>query len=369
MAAGAFDVLVVGGGPAGCAAAITMARAGLRVALADRPRALPPGEALAPAGVGLLRELEVWDAFCAGPHTPCHAYRAAWGSSAPTYMDLVRGPYGPAWMLDRAALVSALRTRALACNAIPLHVADRLPIERRDGNWFVGAQLDVLARFIVDASGRAGAVVRRLGIRRVTDGRQIAFVAVLQNERGRDEAPLMVEAVADGWWYSAATSAGETVIAYFTDRDLIDLRAARKSPEFAALLGRTHATAERVARTGAAFTAPVRVVAAHDAFLDTVWGDGWVAAGDASITYDPLSGHGITAALASGRDAGHAVVAKLSGDDAALRRYGVSQSRVRREYRARRAEQYMAETRWSDRPFWARRFAASGEGSSLRASQ
>jgi len=366
MAAGAIDVLVVGGGPAGCAAAITMARAGLRIALADRPRASPPGEALAPAGVGLLRELEVWDAFCAGTHKPCHAYRAAWGSSASTYVDLVRGPYGSAWMLDRAALVSALRTRALACNTIPLHVTGRLPIERHDGSWLVGAQPDVSARFIVDASGRAGAFVRRLGIRRVTDGRQIALVAVLQNARRPDEAPLLVEAAADGWWYSAATSAGEIVIAYFTDRDLIDLRAARKSPEFAALLGRTHATAERVARSGAAFTAPVCVVAAHDAFLDTVWGDGWVAAGDASITYDPLSGHGITAALASGRDAGHAVVAKLSGDDAALRRYAVSQSRIRRAYRARRVEQYMAESRWSDRPFWARRCVAGDDTTMLR---
>jgi flavin-dependent dehydrogenase len=148
-------------------------------------------------------------------------------------------------MLDRAALVSALRTRALAYNAIPLHVAGRIPIERHEGTWLIGAQHDASARFIVDASGRAGAVVRRLGIRRVTDGRQIALVSALQVRRGRDEAPLMVEAVADGWWYSAATSAGETVVAFFTDHDLIDLSASRKSAKFAALLGRTHADPPR----------------------------------------------------------------------------------------------------------------------------
>ena len=352
---------MVGGGPAGCASAITIARTGLRVALADRPRALPLGETLAPAGVGVLRELGVWDAFCARPHRPCYVYRAVWGSAAPTHFDLLRSPHGPAWMIDRAALVTALRMRALACNTTPLHFASRVPIERRDDTWWIGAQPNLTARFIVDASGRAGAVARRMGARNVTDGRQVAFVTALETQGKREEAPLMVEAVADGWWYSAVTPVGDVVLAFFTDRDLIDLRSARERSGFATLLERAQATAERVARIGAIFAGPVRVAAAHDSALDTVWGDGWVAAGDASTTYDPLSGHGITAALTSGRDAGHAVVAALSDDDTALQRYGASQSRVRREYRSRRMERYMAEGRWPDRPFWARRTVPQGE--------
>jgi flavin-dependent dehydrogenase len=361
LPANAVDVLVVGGGPAGCAAAIAVAGAGFRVALVDRPRVSPLGEALAPAGTAVLRELGVWDAFRAGPHTPCHAYRAVWGAAAPTHFDLLRNPHGPAWMIDRAALVAALRMRALACGATPLHFAGRVAVERRDGGWRIGAHANLTARFIIDASGRAGAVARRMGARHVREGRQVAFVAALQTQGKRDDAPLMVEAVADGWWYSAATSAGDIVLAFFTDRDLIDLRAARERSGLAALLERTQATAERVARSGAGLAGPVRVAAAHDTALDAIWGDGWVAAGDASITYDPLSGHGITAALASGRDAGRAVAAALSGDGAALPRYAASQSRVRREYRSRRMNQYMAEDRWRDRPFWARRTVPQGE--------
>lgn len=360
MPADAVDVLVVGGGPAGCAAAIAIAGAGLRVALADRPRILPLGETLAPTGVAVLRELGVWDAFRAGPHTPCYAYRAVWGAEAPTHFDLLRNPHGPAWMVDRAALVTALRMRALACGAIPLHFANRIPFERRDGAWWIGAHPNLTARFIVDASGRAGVVARRMGARHVADGRQVALVATLQTPGKRDDVPLMVEAVADGWWYSAATPAGDMVLAFFTDRDLIDLRCARERPGFAALLARTQATAERVARIGASLAGPVLVAAAHDTALDTIWGDGWIAAGDASIAYDPLSGHGITAALASGRDTGRAVAAALSGDGAALPRYAASQSRVRREYRSRRIDQYMAEGRWRDRPFWARRTLPQG---------
>lgn len=352
---------MVGGGPAGCAAAIAVAGAGCRVALVDRSRISPVGEALAPAGVTVLRELGVWDAFRAGPHTPCYGYRAIWGSPAPTQFDLLRNPHGPAWMIDRTALVAALRMRALACGATPLHLPGRVAVERRDGAWWIGAHANITARFIIDASGRAGAVARRMGARHVREGRQVAFVAPLQTQGKPDDAPLMVEAVADGWWYSAATSARDIVLAFFTDRDLIDLRAAGDRSGFAALLGRTQATAERVARSGAGLAGPVRVAAAHDTALDAMWGDGWVAAGDASITYDPLSGHGITAALASGRDAGRAVAAALSGDSAGLPRYAAFQSRVRREYRSRRINQYMTEDRWRDRPFWARRTVPEGE--------
>src|SRR5579872_5620772 len=56
-----FDVLVMGAGPAGCAAAIRSARAGLKVALIERsefPRDLP-GEALLPETEGLFRKLGV----------------------------------------------------------------------------------------------------------------------------------------------------------------------------------------------------------------------------------------------------------------------------------------------------------------------
>lgn len=363
MAEAQVDVLVIGGGPAGCAAAITLSERGLRVALCDRARpTYRYGEALAPAGATLLRRLGAWDRFRSGPHAPCYAYHALWGTTVPTRFDLLRSPGGPAWMIDRPSLVGALRERAASLGVTLLPRAGKATVAREATIWRVELEAErtsLLARWIIDASGRSGIVARKTGGRQAVSGKQVALIATLARGCESCSAPVLVEAVADGWWYSAMTPSGNVVLTYFTDRDLVDMRSAHETPGFLALLSQARATAERVAGIDSAMVGPVRVAAAHDSAINPVWGEGWVAAGDAALAYDPLSGHGITASLASGRDAGLAIAATLAGDTAALPKYAELLSRVHRQYRLRRLQQYAAERRWVERPYWARRTAAS----------
>ena len=62
MGEGRFDVLVVGGGPAGSIAALVLARGGARVAIVDKvrfPRDKACGDLVGPRGVQLLDDLGV----------------------------------------------------------------------------------------------------------------------------------------------------------------------------------------------------------------------------------------------------------------------------------------------------------------------
>jgi 2-polyprenyl-6-methoxyphenol hydroxylase-like FAD-dependent oxidoreductase len=97
------------------------------------------------------------------------------------------------------------------------------------------------------------------------------------------------------------------------------------------------------------------VVPAGTSRLTTFGGPGWLAAGDAAMTFDPLSSQGILMAMISGMEAGAAAVSAISGDTTGGGQYCRRQTARLEAYLAQRAQYYAAEQRWRDRIFWRRR--------------
>src|SRR4051812_38175072 len=98
-----MDVGIVGGGVAGCAAAIALARAGCSVVVFERTDYATAriGETLPPRARVLLEQLGVWTAFAADGHLPASGLLAAWGSGDLHETQFLFNPYGSGWHLDR----------------------------------------------------------------------------------------------------------------------------------------------------------------------------------------------------------------------------------------------------------------------------
>ncbi len=353
------DVVVLGAGPAGLSASIGLAGRGLRVALvtlasgdADRV-----GESLSPAAVPLLRALGVWDVFVADDHSPCFGNASAWGSGELRHHDFLRDPRGHAWHIDRRRFERRLAERAGAVAVASVSVAHAPRCEWTGGRWRVrtGDSRDPTeARFLLDATGRSAWLGRRCGALRIAGDAQVAAVAFLET-RGPPikDTTSLVEAVERGWWYSAALPDGRLVAAFMTDHDLLPPGATIPEVWRSLLDGAAH-TARRLAEGGYLAASPPRVVAASGGRLEPMAGPGWAAVGDAAMCYDPLASHGLTLALAGGRDAAEAVSAHLHDEVGAIDRYTRRLRAAFADYAAMRLDVYRAERRWPDAPYWRR---------------
>src|SRR5205085_10968020 len=107
------DLAVIGGGPAGTAAAITASLAGLRSVIVERCAGTPfrIGEALPPDARRLLDNLGTLPRFEADGHLPSHGTESTWGAENLAGNDFIRNPYGHGWHLDRVRFDASLRDR------------------------------------------------------------------------------------------------------------------------------------------------------------------------------------------------------------------------------------------------------------------
>ncbi len=326
-----LDVAIVGGGPAGCALALAL-DPGLSVVVIDPgegPSAGGVGETLTPGARSLLERLGVWSAFLAQQHLPAYGTAACWGSAQVEDHPFLFHPVGCGWQLDRARFDGLLRER------VPLVVGRASLGAKRS---LVVGELELRPRMVVDASGRAMTIARARGAERVAWDRGVARFARHSGADSSGDTTTLIEAVRDGWWYSARVPGGDLIAASISD------------PEQPASLGPE--TARRLAGTTAIgrWQCSARAQAAT-----RVHGEDWLAVGDAALAADPLSSQGIVQALAMGIAAADAIRLNFAGDTSALARYAESIAGLRRQFLGMRRDTYRRELRFADAPFWRSR--------------
>jgi flavin-dependent dehydrogenase len=141
---------------------------------------------------------------------------------------------------------------------------------------------------------------------------------------------------------------------YLTDGDLLHIPRIRTSTGRDELLTMTRHMKDIARHYDSDWLGPV-VVNASTSRLSAVTGDGWIAAGDASAAFDPLSSQGLISAMASGRAAADAILTYRQGDKEAMARYGVAVNAIYDRYLSQRVGYYRVERRWLAAPFWRRR--------------
>lgn len=356
-----FDVAVIGGGPAGCAAAIALGERGFSIALVEKTQYshIRIGETLPPAARIPLTRLGVWQRFLEDEHAPSPANISAWGEDQLSESHFIFNPYGNGWHLDRARFDAMLSQAAENAGAHIWKTTRAKDWRIEQGAWRIQLEdsVDICARLVVDATGRAGSFSRSMGAIRQESDRLIGLVILLDSppasDSGRDNRTL-VETVEQGWWYSSFLPNDHAIIAFMTDRDLAPASSRDTAEFWYQQLAKTKFTRERF-DVQSVEELNVVTLSACSYLGNPIFGNNWLAAGDAAFAFDPLSSRGICNALESGMRAAESIAEYLCGMTGAFCEYSDWALYRYKRFLPKRHWYYNQERRWSSSEFWKRR--------------
>lgn len=341
------DVLVLGCGPAGAAAAIGLARLGYRVTAAGEPRRFRAVEGISERVLAGLRSAG-FETALAAVHEPS-ARSAVWNGvsgSANTERLVDRERFDLALLEDLAR--SGVRTVAARVARCGRDSGGYLAVlEKSDG------PRELRARFLVEARGRAAPLDRS----RVRGAETVSLLQVWRG--GPAPSASAVESFDDGWAWMARLPQGERWLQLTLDAATAALPPKHALADWCAQRLRALDASAPFLRD-AAPAGELQARASTPVLAGEVTGDDWIRIGDAAMAVDPLSGNGIFQALSSALQAPAVVNTLLHRPQSGELAKSFYRARVEGLfYRFARIGRdfYAQESRWRDRPFWSARRA------------
>lgn len=298
-----FDILVIGAGPAGCATAISCARAGWHVGIIERaefPRD-KPGETLHPGIEPLLQQLGVAAAVNAAGFRRHSGYWLQ-RNRAPVHFESYGRDANGVWLgyqAERSILDSLLLQEAQKAGATVLQSCQALRTLQAPNGRVTGVltSLGLLtARIIVDASGPQHWLARQLNLPIVYHSPPMrVHYGYLHQKQNEDAAPRF-EIGPAGWRWTAPVS--NCRLAWVTLSHNTEAR-----PSLSNCMG-----ADFDLSNATPIGVPVRGQEVTWRVVSQAAGSGYILAGDAVGLLDPAAGRGVLKALMSG-----IMVARVAG--------------------------------------------------------
>ena len=328
-----FDVIVIGGGPAGASSAYTLAGQGHSVLLLEK--AQPPrfhiGESLLPYGTAVFEQMGILEDIENGPFVLKPGAEVAEADG-----DSFRARFSglPDWQKNYAFQVERARF-----DDVLLHLAERSGVRllqraevKRvvfEGERAVGVvyrhhrrSFEARASFVVDASGRAGVIARHFKLRKMN--RRLNNVAVFQHfkdvKKGvncSDDGFILVTSHDDGWVWCIPIGPDTLSVGAVMPAKL--LKGGDREELFEQHLGRAANIAAAVEGATPLFDV-LKVESDFCYHSERLSGPGFFVVGDAGCFVDPLFSGGVLLGMVSGRKAAEAIDSIFEGADEEMAR-------------------------------------------------
>ncbi|KZN40868.1 FAD-dependent monooxygenase [Pseudoalteromonas luteoviolacea] len=348
-----YDCLIVGGGIAGTVTAKQLVEKGYKIALIDdfATSQLRLAESLPASIEPMLQRLGLFDLINSPPHLKHSGMVSAWGTHILQAAPLVAHHHG--WKVDKSVLVRQIKSQLPSQCVISGKVKE---VSDREGGWscivrsyVAGTDIEVRARFILDASGRQGYLPRILNLHRHTFDKLSAFVAnVVVQAPSKAQPSVVVESYRHGWTLVSKINDKESMIAIFCNQNTPDFSKLKHAKNWHNIANQTHWFRKVLPNN----TFEVKVLNASSHIVSQLSGNNWLLVGDAAMSFDPLSSHGMTTAIYMAEKAANAIDGLFKGDKKSLNLYSKTMTDIYNSYLNELLGYYRREKRYLDSKFW-----------------
>lgn len=331
-----FDVIIVGGGPAGSTAAMYLTKAGKNVALVDKalfPRDKTCGDAQGRRAANIMKELGIYDEYEKLPGQKIYGITLSSPNGTQVHLDVAdrNGP-APGYVHKRMVYDNFLYQNAIRMGAKQklMQVKDVI-VEDGFAKGVIGTTpngetQELRAKLVLGADGALSVVARKFGLADNPSGHNISALRIYyKNVKGitdRIEIHLVKDLIPGYFWIfplpGGEANVGLGMIISDMQEKKINLKEAVLNEIKTNPLFKDRFAEAQAMEDVKGWTLPV---ASH---RRKSYGNGFMLLGDAASLIDPLSGEGVGNAMISGKLAAQVslmALEKTKFDEKVLKKY------------------------------------------------
>ncbi|WDD97052.1 lysine-epsilon-oxidase maturase LodB [Thalassomonas actiniarum] len=365
------DVIIVGAGPAGAAAALTLLTySDLKVTLVEQAdlNDVRVAEHVGSDIFDLLGYLKITkSAFPEDTFLPCYNQTSYWGGDEPVSVQELFNIDNKAFRLDREKFDFVLLGYVAARGGL-VYSRTRCTgfAQGADHSWQLNlknrsqGRFKLNGRYLIDACGRKADVCRQVGVLSARHDKLMGVGAFFHFDKSRKtKQEQVMESHELGWWYCARLPDQRQVVAFFSDADIIGQHRLNQPENWQQLLAQSRHI-KFGGKGGAVLAGAPWVRNASSHITHSVLKKNFIAVGDAAASFDPISAIGLGFAMTSACHGAKAVQTQLTSTDkhtkkAQLDAYQQEVVDHFEHYLRLRKKCYRHEHRWSGATFWSRR--------------